>query len=440
MPIATPSLTMRKESPMKRGKNWWESGALWGGLMLFFGGGSTIFNKVQYSIVSHGTEWCKVDGVRTLECSFQKPYWLVFQMKFGMAFCLVVHYFLRRKQKQDACDSPEPLLGKGKGGEDDDNVSGPVSWRTLLMINAPASLDLLQSVICNVGFLFTAPSIYQMTRGSVVFFSAFLSKTLLKKRLQSVHYVSVAIVVLAITLVGVAALKMQADDSSDDDGSSSSGGGKQLIGIFMIVLSQVFCALQIVVEEHFLTTLKVSPVLLVGMEGFWGLSYFIVLLPILAATPVPEIGSAIGQIYHEDTGDTLTKIGNSGTLQLVMVLYIIFIGSYNLFGNFVTKYLNAVMRSMLEASRTIVVWVFDLMAFYALTNWSSDDGNPGEEWVSWSWLQLGGFCVLMFGTFSYKGLIQLPCLAPLEDDAPEEELEGDKEQAYDPLLNGDHAT
>jgi hypothetical protein len=49
---------------------------------------------------------------------------------------------------------------------------------------------------------------------------------------------------------------------------------------------------------------------------------------------------------------------------------------------------------MLDTARTMVVWAIDLLAFYALTGWTTANGNPGEEWSRWSWLELGGFVML----------------------------------------------
>ena len=98
------------------------------------------------------------------------------------------------------------------------------------------------------------------------------------------------------------------------------------------------------------------------------------------------------------------------------------------------RYLNAVMRSMLEAARTMVVWCLDLLAFYALPRWKRGDGNPGEQWTRWSWLELGGFVLLAYGTFAYKGMVAIPGLAPLQLDGDEDEEPGGGGELKDPLL------
>ena len=67
------------------GKSFFESPAFWGALMCFFGSFCLIINRIEYSLKSIGTEYCvKDDGIgETLSCSFNKPYWLVVQMKVG---------------------------------------------------------------------------------------------------------------------------------------------------------------------------------------------------------------------------------------------------------------------------------------------------------------------------------------------------------------------
>jgi len=34
----------------------------------------------------------------------------------------------------------------------------------------------------------------------------------------------------------------------------------------------------------------------------------------------------------------------------------------------------------------------------------------GEDWNEWSYLQAGGFCLLIVGTIIYNEIIKMPCL------------------------------
>jgi hypothetical protein len=80
---------------------------------------------------------------------------------------------------------------------------------------------------------------------------------------------------------------------------------------------------------------------------------------------------------------------------------------YNLVGNMVTKQLSAVMRSILESCRTLGVWVASLALYYGF-----HDSKAGERWTNWSFLELLGFALLVYGTLAYKELVPVPCMKP----------------------------
>lgn len=71
---------------------------------------------------------------------------------------------------------------------------------------------------------------------------------------------------------------------------------------------------------------------------------------------------------------------------------------YNVAGMAVTGHLGAVFRTVLETGRTLFVWIVDLMLFYGNV---AGEAKLGESWSSWSWMQLGGFAVLVAGTLVY---------------------------------------
>jgi hypothetical protein len=59
---------------------------------------------------------------------------------------------------------------------------------------------------------------------------------------------------------------------------------------------------------------------------------------------------------------------------------------------------------MLEASRTAVIWLVDLVIHY----WIYPSSTFGESWTAWSWLQLLGFFTLIIGQSVYSELVKLP--------------------------------
>lgn len=224
-----------------------------------------------------------------------------------------------------------------------------------------------------------------------------LSVRLLKRRLLCYQYWAIALICFAIGLVGAAGIASSS--------STSSSLGEVILGLVLILISQVVLAFEIVLEERLMTEEGVSPFQLAAYEGLWGLACFIVLVPVLTYSP-DESTSPFQAVYHEDFMDTLVQLHSSPRVALTCVAYMMCIVVYNVASQAVTKYLNAVVRSILEACRTMGVWVVDLLLFYTLHM------SAGEQWSLWSLVELLGFGILICGTMSYKGILSLPC-APL---------------------------
>merc|ERR1711965_554899 len=166
----------------------------------------------------------------------------------------------------------------------------------ILAVAAPAFTDLLQTALAQAGLLFVSSSTYQMTRGSVVVFTCILSVRWLKQKLRPHHYVAVA-------LVGVAG-------RFGEKGHTSLGS--YVLGLGLIVIGQAVGALQFCLEEHLMTQRGLSPVVLVGWEGLWGVLYFVALAPVLSLTPDSNVAAAA--LWHEDFAETFDQLAHSGDL------------------------------------------------------------------------------------------------------------------------------
>ncbi|KAJ6252453.1 solute carrier family 35 member f6 [Anaeramoeba flamelloides] len=287
----------------------------------------------------------------------------------GMLLCLVVFEIYR--------------IVKGKLNE------AAVSHKKVYYLTmAPAVFDLLATSIMNIGLLWIPASIWQMLRGSMVVFSAIFSITFLKRILHGYHWLGVFVVVCGLVLVGISCIK---SDSGNYDKKH------EFIGIFLVVGAQVIQATQIIIEDHLLHNVFVNPLLVVGLEGLWGSIFTIgIFLPIVGNTP-----RHWGSGFYEDTIDSLIMLGNGDLLGLY-IAYVFAILFYNMFGMFVTNTFTAVHRTILEEVRTFCIWITDLIIHYGITR------NKGEKWDNWSWMELGGFILLMWGMFIYNNVIQIP--------------------------------
>lgn len=337
---------------------------MWAVFMLSSGTFTTLFAKALFTQSADGSEYCSVHDDDDKHCEFNKPWFTVLVMKVSMSMCLPLYYW----------------IGWGKENPDGSNPT----WRTIKAVAFPASLDLLNTVLGNIGLLYVNSSIYQMTRGSVVVFSAILSVKYLGRTLRSFHYYAIGFVILAVILVGTAGIMQP---SGDDDGAST---GEVILGLGFILLAQMVTAVQFIAEENLMNdkSTTLDPVALVGFEGLWGTAMFVVLAPILTFTPAS--GEAISIVWHEDFGDTFVMLGNSGIICGLTAGYFVAILMYNISANIVTQCLSAVIRSILEACRVMGVWAACLLLFYGFNS-----NTIGEEWSDWSYLQLFGFMILM---------------------------------------------
>ena len=66
-------------------------------------------------------------------------------------------------------------------------------------------------------------------------------------------------------------------------GDEDTGGAKTpttALGIILLLISQCFTGLLFISEEKLLSGYYLDPLLVVGLEGFWGCLYYAILLPI----------------------------------------------------------------------------------------------------------------------------------------------------------------
>ncbi|EER16320.1 conserved hypothetical protein [Perkinsus marinus ATCC 50983] len=345
--------------------------------LLIFGCLNTIMSKVQFQIISVG-----IEGHTKF---FKKPWFNTLTMFLGMCIVLAIHFITVCYNRQSSRRSQQPLLTHHQHPE---TSFKKASW----LIAFPAALDLIATVFCFLGLLYNSASVYQMLRGSMIIFSAIFSVMFLKRQLRLYHWFGVLICVAAVIVVGVAGMKSTTTISSPTD------TGLRAFGMAMIILGQIVQALQVVVEERLLRHHTIAPFLITGMEGIWGtLLMLIIAFPIIYLIPGNDAGSA------ENPIDTMVMIDNSTSLQWLILLYIFSVFTYNMSGMLVTFALSAVHRTMLEASRTAVIWIVDLI-IHAI----APESVFGEVWTMWSWLQLFGFGLLIFGQAVYSDIIRIP--------------------------------
>ncbi|KAK8172006.1 hypothetical protein BKA80DRAFT_287856 [Phyllosticta citrichinensis] len=313
----------------------------------------------------------------------------------------------------------------------------PLTGWKVTYLALPAVCDIAGTTLMNVGLLFVAASIYQMTRGALVLFVGLFSVLFLKRHLRLYKWAALVIVVLGVMLVGLAGAISKDDKashgSSIDAGAAGHmspqtpmGGNKYalsgsilvrslqnvmgtgeeepiaaplavrtIIGVLLIAGAQIFTATQFVLEESIMENYELEPLKVVGWEGIFGFSVTVLCMVILhfAVGQTPA-----GRYGYFDAKEGLREITHFPAVAISSILIMISIGGFNFFGLSVTRTVSATSRATIDTCRTLFIWIVSL----------------GLGWETFKWLQVAGFALLVYGTFLFNDIVRPPLQAWLD--------------------------
>ncbi|KAL2866708.1 putative nucleotide-sugar transporter [Aspergillus lucknowensis] len=292
--------------------------------------------------------------------------------------------------------------------------------RRTFLLAAPACCDIAGTTLMNVGLLFVAASIYQMTRGALVLFVGLFSVLLLHRKLYLYQWLALFVVVLGVALVGLAGALF--DDNQGHDITQETVAAavrsatleiravaqtpeaiRAIIGVLLIAAAQIFTASQFVLEEWILEHYAMEPLQVVGWEGIFGFSVTVIASIILYL----GVGrTEAGRYGYFDAKEGWHQVLTHRAVASSSVLIMISIGGFNFFGLSVTRNVSATSRSTIDTCRTLFIWLVSL----------------GLGWETFKWLQVVGFALLVYGTFLFNDIIRPPLKACLPSGARERVL------------------
>jgi len=211
----------------------------------------------------------------------------------------------------------------------DDEGRIPLTGRTVLLLALPSCCDLAGTTLMNVGLLFVAASIYQMTRGALVLFVGLFSVWFLKRHLGAYKWFSLFVVVVGVAIVGLAGVITRDDKATPGhqslDGMAAGSDGAAaatqavmtIIGVLLIAGAQIFTATQFVLEERIMEKYAMEPIKVVGWEGIFGFLFTLIGMIVLHF--------AIGTGYF-NARDGLYQMTHYRSIAVSSVLIMISIG------------------------------------------------------------------------------------------------------------------
>ena len=286
------------------------------------------------------------------------------------AFALYKWYFTRTKP----ADSPngyfsgptaeDPLLGNDEGYYEEPTTplatpllpnhpeSRELSGWKVIYLALPACCDIAGTTLMNVGLLFVAASIYQMTRGALVLFVGLFSVLFLRRHLGLYKWFALFIVVAGVAIVGLAgaiAKDPKAVPSTlvamHNEIRSQVNTGisvlrerpldpqavdelpvavKTVIGVLLVAAAQIFTATQFVVEENIMEKYSLEPLKAVGWEGIWGFLVTVIVMVIMHFT-YGQTPAGRGGFF--DAKEGLWQMTHFRSIGISSILIMISIGS-----------------------------------------------------------------------------------------------------------------
>jgi|JI6StandDraft_1071083.scaffolds.fasta_scaffold11106_5 hypothetical protein len=224
------------------------------------------------------------------------------------------------------------------------------------------------------------------------------------------HYVGCLIAIIGILLVGVSNVVFAPKSSSSDADAKLA-----IVGYLLIVASLITNGLFFVSEEKLYKAYHLEPMQVVGYEGLFGLIFYAIILPIISFVPCSFgveacVFSDKNFPYIERPGQYFAEAANSWSLMLFVILGVFSIAAFNVCGSTVTKYINALARSLADVTRTIVIWLVGIIVTVTAGKY-----YPNYVWeivgVGAILLELVGFVILVFGNLIYNRMIVIPILS-----------------------------
>jgi len=154
----------------------------------------------------------------------------------------------------------------------------PLSMYFIIAI--PTLLDISATALTVAGLYYLDVSFYQMICNSNIVFVALMKHHVLKNYIHKFQWIGMFWIVVSIFIGGSCALLVDrmsrsGDVTADNDGVSVA---ETLIGVLLVIAGTILYAVCVLVEEKLMKSdVPVPPLLLIGIEGLWGvvLSIFV---------------------------------------------------------------------------------------------------------------------------------------------------------------------
>lgn len=253
-----------------------------------------------------------------------------------------------------------------------------------LWLAVPALLDVLNTTLKNLALLLLPASIQQMLLGGTIITACLVSKVLLKREMQTYHWVGNVLAIIGFSLAGYSSVLQ-------DTEKSTANTLNNLLGIILIVIELFFSALQTNIEEWIFHQNSIHEARGTGLEGFFGMTWSFFFMVAFSFVGCPRSGMCDLSGYFDDPAIGIKEALADSSILLLLVTLTVSASIYNVSIVTLIKHVSCIYPIFCAAMSTLAIWVLGVAL--------------GLESFTWEGLvfQASGFGFLVAGNLCYNG-------------------------------------
>lgn len=175
-----------------------------------------------------------------------------------------------------------------------------------------------------------------------------------------------------------------------------------------MLISLVFNGFLYAYEQLLMRRHTINPMQMVGCEGCFGLFVITFIALCFSLTPC-GLGEKLcsydsfGNPYFERIDQFFVEVGTNWILLLLVAIGIATISAYNLNGVRITKLFDALTRSLLNITKTSVIWLVGIIITFSVGD--NPDYQLESKDLVVNLVKGAGFAFIIVGTLIYNKLI-----------------------------------
>lgn len=175
-----------------------------------------------------------------------------------------------------------------------------------------------------------------------------------------------------------------------------------------MLISLVFNGFLYAYEQYLMRKHTINPMQMVGCEGCFGLLIITFVALVLSITPCNFeqklcVYDGFGNKYFERIDQFFVEVGTDWILAVLVVIGIATISAYNLNGVRITKLFDALTRSLLNITKTAVIWLIGIIITISVGD--NPDYQLESKDIVVNMVKGAGFLCIIVGTLIYNKLI-----------------------------------